>query len=169
MMGRLKSDQGQLFYEFRLGDAVPQIIWKNVMLVAPDVDVDVFRTQIARMGPNRPRIALFVSQDDSALALSQTIWGGTPRLGEVNPAVEPYRTEFERDQILVFDLTKLKTTGDNAHSRAFDDITTVVSMIHERLGEEQTKTARGQSQGAQIEQASLLTGRNQGAARQPVR
>jgi hypothetical protein len=24
MMGRLKSDQGQLFYEFQLGDAVPQ-------------------------------------------------------------------------------------------------------------------------------------------------
>jgi hypothetical protein len=24
MMGRLKSDQGQLFYKFRLGDAVPE-------------------------------------------------------------------------------------------------------------------------------------------------
>jgi hypothetical protein len=24
MLGRLKSDQGQLFYEFRLGDAVPK-------------------------------------------------------------------------------------------------------------------------------------------------
>ena len=24
MVGRLKSDQGQLFYEFRLGDAVPE-------------------------------------------------------------------------------------------------------------------------------------------------
>jgi hypothetical protein len=24
MMGRLKSDQGQLFYEFSLGDAVPE-------------------------------------------------------------------------------------------------------------------------------------------------
>ncbi len=24
MMGRLKRDQGQLFYEFRLGDAVPE-------------------------------------------------------------------------------------------------------------------------------------------------
>ena len=27
MMGRLKSDQGQLFYEFHLGDASPKIIW----------------------------------------------------------------------------------------------------------------------------------------------
>jgi esterase/lipase superfamily enzyme len=39
---------------------------KNVMLVAPDVDVDVFRTQIRRMGTKRPRFALFVSQDDKA-------------------------------------------------------------------------------------------------------
>jgi hypothetical protein len=27
MMGRLKSDQGQLFYEFHLGEAVRKIIW----------------------------------------------------------------------------------------------------------------------------------------------
>jgi hypothetical protein len=27
MMGRLKSDQGQLFYEFHLGDAIPEAIW----------------------------------------------------------------------------------------------------------------------------------------------
>jgi hypothetical protein len=27
MMGRLKSEQGQLFYQFHLGDAVPGIIW----------------------------------------------------------------------------------------------------------------------------------------------
>ena len=27
MMGRLKSDQGQLFYEFHLGDAVPEDLW----------------------------------------------------------------------------------------------------------------------------------------------
>ena len=29
----------------------------NVFLVAPDVDVDVFRTQIRRMGDARPRFA----------------------------------------------------------------------------------------------------------------
>ena len=67
---------------------------KNVMLVAPDVDVDVFRTQIRRMGTKRPRFALFVSQDDKALALSKAIWGGSPRLGEVNPEQDPYRASL---------------------------------------------------------------------------
>lgn len=115
---------------------------KNALLVAPDVDVDVFRTQIKRMGNNRPRISLFVSQDDSALGLSKTIWGGVPRIGEVDPTQEPYRTELERERIAVFDLTKLKSPGDNAHSRAFDDITEVMVMIRERLNNETTLASR---------------------------
>jgi esterase/lipase superfamily enzyme len=105
---------------------------KNVMLVAPDVDVDVFRTQIRRMGPKRPRFALFVSQDDRALALSKAIWGEA-RLGEVNPEQDPYRSELARDQIEVFDLTSLKKEGDNAHDRAFSDVTSVVGMLKDRL------------------------------------
>ncbi len=106
---------------------------KNVMLVAPDVDVDVFRTQIRRMGTQRPRFFLFVSQDDKALALSKTIWGGEPRLGEVDPSQDPYRTEFAQDRIEVLDLTALRKAGDNAHDRAFSDITSVVSMVKQRL------------------------------------
>ena len=42
------------------------------------------------------------------------------------------RTEFERDQIAVFDLTKLK---GNAHSRAFDNVTSVAAMVRQRFGE----------------------------------
>ena len=47
--------------------------WSALALIeerAPDVDVDVFQTQIRRIGPQRPRFSLFVSQDDRALALS---------------------------------------------------------------------------------------------------
>lgn len=106
---------------------------KYALLVAPDVDVDVFRTQIRRMGNARPRFALFVSQDDKALAVSQTLSGGVPRLGEVNPNEEPYRSEFERDRIEVFDLTKLESNHGNAHSRAFDEVTSVAMMVRERL------------------------------------
>jgi esterase/lipase superfamily enzyme len=113
---------------------------KNVMLVAPDVDVDVFRTQIRRMGAKRPRFALFVSQDDKALALSKTIWGGSPRLGEVDPEQDPYRSELARDQIEVFDLTDLKKAGDDAHDRAFSDVTSVVGMIKQRLRDGQQMT-----------------------------
>jgi len=110
---------------------------KNVLLVAPDVDVDVFRSQIQRMGPYRPHIELFVSRDDTALDLSKIIWGGVSRMGDVNVQEEPYRSELARDNIVVFDLTKLRTPGDDAHSRAFDDITEVMTMIEQRMPDEQ--------------------------------
>jgi esterase/lipase superfamily enzyme len=129
---------------------------KNAMLVAPDVDVDVFRAQIQRMGTARPRIALFVSQDDSALRLSRTIADDVPRLGNVDPTLEPYRSELERDKILVFDLTHLATAGDDAHDRAFDDVTSVMGMIRQRLSAGQAMTERGADVGAQLENAGTL-------------
>jgi len=110
---------------------------KNVFLVAPDVDVDVFRTQIQRMGSPRLRFALFVAQDDKALALSQLIWGGTQRIGVVNPDQDTYREMLAKEQITVFDLTKLE---GEAHTRAFDDITKVVVMVREQFNEEPVVT-----------------------------
>jgi esterase/lipase superfamily enzyme len=110
---------------------------KNVLLVAPDVDVDVFRTELHRIAAPKLRIAVFMSRDDKALALSRTIWGGVPRVGDIDPNSEPYRSEFERDHIEAFDLTKLKSVGDNAHDRAFQDVTTVMIMMKKRFGENQ--------------------------------
>jgi esterase/lipase superfamily enzyme len=115
----------------RIGDKI-----KNVMLVAADVDVDVFRTQIRRMGTARPRFSLFVSQKDEALAFSQFIWDGVPRVGQIDANQEPYSSEFERDQIVVFDLTKLKKPmGGSVHDIAFEDLNTVMGMVRERFGD----------------------------------
>jgi esterase/lipase superfamily enzyme len=111
--------------------------FKNVLLVAPDLDVAVFRTEVHQMGRPRPRIALFVSRDDQALKLSKSIWGGSARLGDANPEQEPHRSEFEREGIMVFDLTHLQ---GNAHSRAFEDVTTVMGMIERRLADGQQMT-----------------------------
>ena len=99
---------------------------RNVMLVAPDVGVDMFRREIQGMGKSRPRFLLFASQDDIALNFSKTIGGGVARIGAIDPAQEPYKSELAQENVEAFDLTKLK---GNAHSRAFEDITTVVSMI----------------------------------------
>ena len=115
---------------------------RAAMLVAPDVDVDVFRTQIQRMGNARPHMSLFVSQDDDALALSKRLWGNVPRLGDINPDQEPYRTEFAVDGITVYDLTRLAKPGDDAHDRAFTDVTSVVAMIRRRLAQGQAMTER---------------------------
>lgn len=102
----------------------------NVLLVAPDVDANEFRQEMQQMGRTQPRFALFLSQDDRALKISQSLWGGAPRLGDVNPDQEPYRSDFERERIVVFDLTRLE---GRAHSRAFEDVTSVMGMIQRRL------------------------------------
>lgn len=103
---------------------------KNVLLVAPDVAVNDFQTEIQQLGRRRPRIALFISQDDGALKLSRTIAGGVQRLGDIDPQQEPYKTEFAREGVMVFDLSHL---NGEAHSRAFEDITSVMGMIKQRL------------------------------------
>jgi esterase/lipase superfamily enzyme len=115
------------------GGLTPKL--KNVAVVAPDVEFDLFLSQVRELGPRRPRIALFLSQDDVALKVSKSIRGGTTRAGDINPEEEPYKSELAQQKILVFDLTHLK--GDNSHSRAFDEVSTVMGMLERRLAEGQ--------------------------------
>ena len=88
---------------------------KLVLLADPDVDVDVSREQIAAMGPDRPHIALFISEDDQALAASKEVWGA-PRLGAINPNIEPYKSMLERENITVINLTKLPSSAGQGFS-----------------------------------------------------
>src|SRR5882757_3148742 len=110
---------------------------RNVLLVAPDVDINIFREQMRQMGSARPRFALFLSQDDHALKISKSIWGGATRLGDINPDEEPYKGDLAREKVLVFDVTHLE---GNSHSRAFDDVTSVMGMIERRLAAGQQLT-----------------------------
>lgn len=60
----------------------------GVVLISPDIDLDVFRSQVTRIGELPQPFAIFVSQEDRALALSATITGESQRLGSVtDPAV----------------------------------------------------------------------------------
>jgi esterase/lipase superfamily enzyme len=113
----------------KIGDKV-----RNVLLVAPDVDANHFRAKMHEMGNARPRFVLLLSQDDHALKISKVLWGGATRLGDVDPRFEPYKSDFQRERIVVFDLTHLN--GD-AHSRAFDEVQSVMGMIERRLAEGQ--------------------------------
>lgn len=113
--------------------------FKNVMLAAPDVDVDVFRSQIEDMGKRQPRFTLFVSADDRALAFSRRIWGDIPRLGSINPEQAPYKDEMETNKITVIDLTKVKA-GDGLHHSKFAESPQVVQLIGARISEGQTLT-----------------------------
>lgn len=110
---------------------------KNVMLAAPDIDVDVFRRQIASIGDRKPPFYLFVSQDDKALALSRRVWGSNARVGAVDPQQEPYRTMFAKEKIRVFDLTSEKSVDSLNHGR-FANSPEVVKVIGGQLASGQT-------------------------------
>lgn len=113
--------------------------FKNVMLAAPDVDVDVFGSQIADMGQQRPRFTLFVSRDDRALAVSRRVWGNVSRLGAIDPEQSPYKEELAANGITVIDLTKIKA-GDNLHHTKFAESPEIVQLIGTRLSSGQTLT-----------------------------
>ncbi len=123
----------------RDGRVAPKI--RNVLLAAPDVDVDLAREAIIDMGPKerRPSFTLFVSQDDKALAFSKGIWGGGARLGAINPDAEPYRTDLAHSGVNVVDLTKLRA-GDSLNHGKFAQSPEIVQLIGRRLAEGQTVT-----------------------------
>lgn len=110
--------------------------FKNVMLASPDVDVDVFRSQIADMGEHHPDMTLFVSRDDRALATSKRVWGDIARLGAIDPTQAPYKEEMAVNKITVYDLTEVKAGDDLRHSK-FAESPEIVQLIGARLSDGQ--------------------------------
>lgn len=60
----------------------------GVMLVSPDIDVDVFRAQAERIGDLPQPFVIFSSKRDRALALSARLTGQRDRLGNVGDVTE---------------------------------------------------------------------------------
>jgi esterase/lipase superfamily enzyme len=111
---------------------------RTVLLAAPDVDVDLAREEIATMGPQHPNFTLFVSEDDRALAISRKVWGG-PRLGAINPDIEPYKSDLAREKINVVNLTNVHS-ADEFHHGKFAENPEVVELIGQSLASGQTLT-----------------------------
>ena len=92
----------------------------EVVLLAPDIDVNVFRTQLDAIGKlNRP-IIVAVSKDDRALATSERLAGGVPRVGNVlidNPRAQ---AAIQRYDLNVVDLSQVKSDDYFAHSKFAD-------------------------------------------------
>ncbi len=59
----------------------------QLVLLAPDVDAGIFKQQLARIRPLVRNITIYVSSNDTPLALSSQVHGN-PRLGEPGPHLE---------------------------------------------------------------------------------
>ncbi|MCX5580295.1 alpha/beta hydrolase [Kaistia terrae] len=105
----------------------------NLILASPDLDIDVFRKQVLEMGPKRPHITLFVSQNDRALRLSRLLSGRMTRLGAVDITREPYLSQMETSTgITILDLTALQN-GDRLNHSKFATSPEVVQLMGDRL------------------------------------
>ncbi|MEJ5018480.1 alpha/beta hydrolase [Ochrobactrum vermis] len=135
----------------------------DVILASPDLDVDVFSKQFLAMGKPHPRFTLFTSRDDKALALSRRISGNIDRLGQIDPSIEPYRSELEKAGITVIDLTKLKS-GDRLNHGKFASSPEVVQLIGQRLVAGQTITDSQVGLGDRLGAVAMGTAQGVGTA-----
>jgi alpha/beta hydrolase family protein DUF900 len=83
-------------------------------------------------------VTLFVSKDDKALAASSLIAGNEPRLGEIDPHAEPYKSILEQARVNVIDLTSIQSDDPTNHGKFAQS--EVVTAIGRRLSEGQTLT-----------------------------
>ncbi|HEY1780012.1 MAG TPA: alpha/beta hydrolase [Roseiarcus sp.] len=111
----------------------------DVMLAAPDVDVDAFERDLADMGDPHPKFTLFASRDDKALALSGWIWGSDARLGAIDPKAEPYKSQLAAEHVNVFDLTDIKSSDSTNHNK-FTQSPELVRLVGDRWASGQTLT-----------------------------
>lgn len=103
----------------------------NVILASPDLDVDVFRAQLDRIG-GHPRFTLFVSRDDHALELAKFVGGSGARLGAIDPFTPANRALLEKRGVDVVDLTALQGGGALNHDK-FAKSPDVVRLLGERF------------------------------------
>ncbi|WP_413991268.1 alpha/beta hydrolase [Labrys okinawensis] len=105
---------------------------ENVMLASADVDIDVFETQVADMGTQRPAFTVFVASDDRALEASKILWQSKSRLGDINPNVQPYAGYMKAHNIDIVNLSDVKTSGFIHHDK-FAASGEIVSLIGKQI------------------------------------
>jgi esterase/lipase superfamily enzyme len=79
----------------------------SIFLAAPDIDLDVFKAQMRRIGRPKKPVYIVISKDDVALGVSKFIAGGQVRVGDATNV-----QELADLGVTVIDLTNLE--GDDA-------------------------------------------------------
>ena len=101
----------------------------RVVLAAPDIDVEVFRSQVQTIGPLKPPLTVLVSKDDAALKLSSFIEGSRLRAGALdvdNPLVQEAAAKA---QVRIVDISQLQSLdGGMHHDRLFN-----LAVLYPRL------------------------------------
>lgn len=99
---------------------------KNVILAAPDIDIDLFKEQIKLIPKNQRSIIILISKDDKALSASRRVAGGVSRLGQTD-------VEFLSNLgVVAIDLSEVDDADSLSHSK-FKNSPQVVQLIGESI------------------------------------
>lgn len=89
----------------------------DVILASPDIDNDVFRTQLDVIGKLKRPMTVFVSGDDSALQASALLAGGQQRAGQVTAADLRSSDTAKRYNLRIIDLSGVDGGDAGTHSK----------------------------------------------------
>ena len=101
----------------------------DVVLASPDIDIDVFKSQMLRIGKPKRRYFVLVSGDDKALRLSSLIAGQSPRVGKYSDA-----QELADLGVIVVNMSDLKA-GDRLNHAKFADNPLLVRLLGKQLAD----------------------------------
>jgi esterase/lipase superfamily enzyme len=113
----------------------------RVVLAAPDIDAQAFRSQVEAVGPLKPPLLVLVSKDDRALRVSTLIGGtGVVRAGALdvdNPIIQEAALLAK---VQVVDISRLASHDDLHHDQFVS-----VAVLYSRLqhGAQPYRTAAG--------------------------
>lgn len=102
----------------------------DVVLASPDIDVDVFKSQMRQYGKPAKPFFLLLSSDDRALKLSSILAGNKPRVGDYKNAAD-----LADYGVIVVDLSDSKGADSFNHTK-FADNPAMVKLLGQRLRED---------------------------------
>ncbi len=99
---------------------------ESVILASPDIDFDLFKTQLNEIGELPDRFFVLLSKDDGALNFSQKLAGGVPRVGaaDIDALAEL--------GVIAIDLSEIDDSSSGNHTK-FAGSPEVVQLIGQGL------------------------------------
>jgi len=113
----------------------------NVMLAAPDIDLSVFRAQMARLDASH--ISVLVSPNDRALSLSRRLAGGRQRVGALDPNNPEDSAALQHLGVRVYDLSS-ESSGFIGHD-TYANAPEVIRQLGAQIGATRVQDANVQS------------------------
>ncbi len=103
----------------------------TVVLAAPDIDVDVFKSQMEIIGPLSPPMTILVSRQDLALAVSSRIANSRPRIGMLNVDDPRVQEAALKNDLQIIDVSALEPT-DTARHDGFVQFASLYGRLSEK-------------------------------------